>query len=85
MQSEKKWGIGLLITTVVLLIALGGLTAVVDPYFHYHGPLEGLSYPDGNERYQNDGIIRNFAYDAVITGNSMTENFRVSELNDLFS
>ena len=67
MQSEKKWGIGFLITAAVLLIVLGGLTAAVDPYFHYHGPLVGLSYPDGNERYQNDGIIRNFAYDAVIT------------------
>ena len=46
--------------------------------------MAGLSYPDGNERYQNDGIIRNFTYDAVITGNSMTENFRTSELNELF-
>ena len=81
---EKKWGIGFLVTAAVLLLLLGGLTAVVDPYFHYHGPLAGLSYPDGNERYQNDGIIRNFSYDAMITGNSMTENFRVSELNDLF-
>ena len=84
MQSEKKWGIGFLITTAVLLALLGGLTAAVDPYFHYHGPLAGLSYPDGNERYQNDGIIRQFAFDAMITGNSMTENFRVSELNALF-
>ena len=31
MQSEKKWGIGFLVTTAVLLILLGGLTAVVDP------------------------------------------------------
>ena len=84
MRSEKKWGIGFLMTTVALLLILGGLTAVVDPYFHYHGPLKGLSYPDGNERYQNDGILRHFTYDAMITGNSMTENFRVSELNDLF-
>ena len=84
MEAEKKWGIGFLITTAVLLLILGGLTAVVDPYFHYHGPLTGLSYPDGNERYQNDGIIRQFTYDAIITGNSMTENFRASELNDLF-
>ena len=84
MQSEKKWGVGLIALTAALLIGVGMLTVVVDPYFHYHGPLEGLSYPDGNERYQNDGICRNFAYDAMITGNSMTENFRVSEMNGLF-
>lgn len=84
MRTEKKWGIGFLATAAALLVILGGLTAVVDPYFHYHGPISGLSYPDGNERYQNDGILRNFACDAMITGNSMTENFRVSELNSLF-
>lgn len=33
----------------------------------------------------NDGIARNFEYDAVITGTSMTENFKTSEFNELFS
>lgn len=37
------------------------------------------------ERYRNDGITKNFEYDAIITGTSMTMNFSVSEFNELFS
>lgn len=59
-------------------------TIYIDPYFHYHAPLEFYQYPIYNAWYQNDGIARNFAYDAVITGTSMTENFKTSELDELF-
>lgn len=38
-----------------------------------------------NQRYQNDGIIKHFDYDAVITGTSMTENFKSSEMDELFN
>lgn len=71
----------------VLLAALafiGGANAMVDPFFHYHGPYKGLQYPIDNERYQNDGITRHFDYDAVITGSSMTENFKTSQFDRLF-
>ncbi len=69
------------------MLALFALTiAVIDPFFHYHAPLEGYAYSwlIADERYQNNGIVRNFTYDAVITGTSMTENFKASEVNDLF-
>lgn len=69
---------------LVLLVLFGGTTVYIDPFFHYHGPREGQSYSLYNERYQNDGITRNFSYDAVITGTSMTQNFKASEFNQLF-
>lgn len=84
MQNSKKWSICFLVLSLLALAALGGLTAVVDPYFHYHAPLESLAYPIENQRYQNDGIVKHFAYDAVITGSSMTENFKTSECDTLF-
>lgn len=59
-------------------------TVIIDPYFHYHAPLECFQYPLYDERYQNDGIIKHFSYDAIITGTSMTENFMVSDLNEAF-
>lgn len=48
--------------------------------------LSFLAYPlDGaRERYFNDGIVKHFDYDALITGTSMTENFRASECDALF-
>ena len=48
------------------LILAGGATAWIDPYFHYHGPIEGISYSFAGERYMNDGIARNLDYDAII-------------------
>lgn len=84
MNNSKKWSILCVGLSLVLLVILGGATAVIDPFFHYHAPLEGLEYPIDNQRYQNDGIVRNFEYDALITGTSMTENFKTSEFDELF-
>ena len=80
----KKWAITTILSTCMLLVGLGSVTIYIDPYFHYHAPLQGLEYPISNERYQNDGIIRHFPYNAIITGTSMTENFKASELDRLF-
>lgn len=84
MKNTKHWSICCVALTLVLLILAGTATAVIDPYFHFHGPLESLEYPLNNQRYQNDGIVRNFEYDALITGTSMTENFKNTELDALF-
>ncbi|MCI8416050.1 MAG: hypothetical protein HFI33_00895 [Lachnospiraceae bacterium] len=84
MDKYKKWSILVLIITNFILFSLGAITIVVDPYFHYHIPLGFLEYPIDNERYQNDGILKHFQYDAVITGSSMTQNFKTSEFDKIF-
>ncbi len=84
MKAEKKWCLAFFVIVILLLAGLGSLTVIVDPFFHYHAPLEGLQYPIDNERYQNDGIVKHFAYDAVITGMSTAENFKASEFDELF-
>ncbi len=83
-MTSKKWAVMSLCILLALLLLAIGLTAVIDPFFHYHKPLNGLSYLLNNERYQNDGIVKHFEYDAVITGTSMTENFKTSEFDELF-
>jgi len=69
---------------IVFLMAGSLYVIVIDPFFHYHQPLQSLSYRLWDERYINDGIERHFEYDAMITGSSMTENFKTSELDELF-
>ncbi len=83
-NREGKWLKNFIIVMAVLLAATGTLTAVVDPFFHYHAPLSGLYYTLSDQRFQNDGITKHFSYDAVITGTSMTENFKASEFDELF-
>jgi hypothetical protein len=83
-MSAKKFSIITLVTLVFVLLCVGSMTVIIDPMFHYHAPLDGLAYIIDDERYQNDGILRNFTYDAIITGTSMTENFKTSQFDDLF-
>lgn len=66
----------------ISLIAV--IVIIVDPVFHFHAPLDGLSYLLNKERYQNDGIVKHFDYDAVITGTSMVENTKSTEVDELF-
>lgn len=74
---------GTVLAVLCLLTAL--LVYSVDPFFHYHAPRADLYYPFTNERYDSDGILWHFDYDAVITGTSMTECFRPSQLDALFN
>lgn len=85
MNKNKKYSLILLITCACGLIVMAGMTIFADPYFHYHFPNEKLSYTLNNERYQNDGIMRHWDYEAMIIGTSMTENFKTSEMDSLFS
>ena len=72
----------------VLIVVLAAMAAIlyVDPFFHYRKPNKNFHYQllSKYERYQNDGIIRHFDYNAIITGSSMTENFKSSEFDKLF-
>lgn len=83
-MNFKKWTLSLLALTLAALALLGSVVAVIDPFFHYHAPLDGLQYRIFYERYQNDGIVKHFDYDALITGNSVSENFKTSEMDALF-
>lgn len=71
--------------TAMMLACAGVVTYYVDPYFHFHGAkVDKYYYQLDNERAQNDGICRHFDYDALISGTSMTENFKTSEMDKLF-
>lgn len=83
-RSSLRWLCFTLALVLLLLFLFAIPTAYIDPLFHYHAPLNRYQYPITNERYQNDGIVRTFTYDGIITGTSMTENFKTSEANQLF-
>ena len=71
---------------IILILSLTAiLMIIIDPYFHYHKPLSFLSYRLGNQRYINNGIIKQFDYNAIITGTSMTENFKSSQFDKIFN
>lgn len=80
----KKWCISVISIVMLAVIVIASITIYIDPLFHYHEPLDNYEYLINDERYQNDGITRNFQYDSIITGTSMAENFKTSEANEIF-
>ena len=84
-MKARKWLSGWLVLVTISLTFIGGFVYKIDPFFHYHKPdTETYFYPLNNQRSQNDGISKHFDYDALITGTSMTENFKKSEFDELF-
>lgn len=83
-SKYKIWITITLILIVIVFILFASVTIYIDPFFHYHKPLREYHYPINNERYQNDGITRNFEYESIITGTSMTQNFKKSEADKIF-
>lgn len=87
-MNQKKAKQLFLLTVAAALamtLAAAGLTVWVDPYLRYHRPgLDTFYYTLDNERAQNDGLARFLDYEGVITGTSMTQNFRTSEAEPLF-
>ena len=84
-MKAKVWLISWLVIVISALSVFGYWVYKIDPYFHYHKPdLDKYFYTLNNQRSQNDGIIKHFDYDAIITGTSMTENFRTSEADEIF-
>ncbi len=59
------------------------LVIYVDPFFHYHKPLEGFPYLVDNQLSQNPGMAQNMEYDSVILGSSMTVNFNTNWFREL--
>ena len=84
-MKVKIWLICWLIIVVSALSVLGFGVYKIDPFFHYHEPdLDAYYYILNNQRSQNDGIIKHFDYDALITGTSLTENFKTTEADKIF-
>lgn len=85
MNKARYWIVIYFVIVVSLLGMLACRVVIVDPYMHYHMPLtEEYYYSLNNQRSMNNGIIRHFDYDALITGTSMAENFKTSQFDSIF-
>ena len=84
-MKNKTWLLTFAAITIAAGIGVCSITAYVDPYMHFHKPLtDKYYYGLNNQRSQNDGITKHFDYDTLITGTSMTENFRTTEADRIF-
>ncbi|MCR5404307.1 MAG: hypothetical protein K6E91_10900 [Butyrivibrio sp.] len=84
-KAKAQLGIFFIIIFVVLFLH-AALVVYLDPFFHFHPPLPEYYYkrPDTVERYFDDGVARNFDYDSLILGVSLSAGFSVTEFDRLF-
>ena len=72
-MNRKKWAA---LTLSLLGLSIGGtvaLVAAVDPFEVYHKATAFIPpISNGTQIYSNAGIAKNYAYDSVVIGSSMT-------------
>ncbi len=85
-MTFKKFFINCIMSMAGMLVLLGGLTVFADPFFVYHKPSKYMRHDlvNNDEYYCIPGMIRNFDYDAIICGTSMTENFKPTLFDEYF-
>lgn len=75
--------IALLLIMIIVFSAIAALVIYVDPFFHYHPPLEGFPYVVDNQLSQNPGMAKNMDYNSCIIGSSMTVNFDTDDFKEI--
>ena len=81
MNYRKNFIITLLVLIIPMLLSTVGMV-IVDPYFHYHSPIDGMPYTIEEDTYVNAGILKNFEYDSFIVGSSLASLMEPSIVND---
>lgn len=83
-MTERK-AFGCLIAYLTSGLAIVALVVFcIDPFYHYHRAWFGLPTIMEQAVYQTPGAARNFNYDSVVIGTSMTENFHASWFDEVF-
>ncbi len=75
MNKTKRFITALGITAAVGLIAAGVAVVTVDPFFHYHAPIDAFPYVVDDQVDMNPGLAAHMDYDSVLLGSSMTVAF----------
>lgn len=68
------------VCSIALAATIMVLTAVIDPLQFYRQAAWYKPFFSGDARYQNPGLAKNYDYDTIIIGTSMTQNFLPSEV-----
>ncbi len=77
----RRWCVAVLGLTLGALLAVAAFNALVDPFQQYHlAARYGPRFYQLHHRYINPGLAKNAQYDTIVTGSSIMENTRVSDV-----
>jgi hypothetical protein len=82
--AARRWCVAVLGPTLGALLAVAAFNAFVDPFQQYHlAARYGPRFYQLHHRYINPGLAKNAQYDTIVTGSSIMENTRASDVNAL--
>ncbi len=86
-MDSRKYIILSVCGILITLLTVGVVVWHVDPYFQYHSPNQNMAYnmEINSFSYYNSGIAKNFSYDTVVTGSSMSRAMLPSYIDGKFN
>lgn len=81
-MNYKKWIKTMFIGCFIVLLLVSSISFIIDPFQQYRKANFYDVYFD-NERFLNPGLAKNWKYNSIITGSSMTENFFISDISKI--
>ena len=79
---KKRWISKFFFMTISFLLIVAGINFFIDPYQQYRQATFYKPYfADG--LYMNPGLAKNYDYNSVIIGSSMTQNFVISNVEEI--
>ncbi len=79
-MSSKKWILTTFTISICLLLILSLITYIFDPLYQYHYSADDNYFLA--PRYSSAGLIKNYEYDSVVMGSSMTQNFDLQDFKN---
>ena len=70
----KKWLIIFLCIALVAVFVIGMTAFLVDPFYQFRY-VENRTYFNNTAKFPGPGLVKNYEYDTLIVGSSMTQNF----------
>lgn len=84
-MNAKKWLNYLIINIIFFISAVILFNYIIDPFQHYRkASIYSFDY-SGNQRYLNSGLAKNYDFNSIIIGTSMTENFTLDKTKDFMN
>lgn len=86
-MKSSKFLVITIVSTILILVFAGVIVYSVDPYQQYHEQESAFEYHMAMNDFAayNPGIAKNYEYDTMITGSSMSRSFLPSYINEQFT
>jgi len=83
-MNQKKWIKTSLLMAFSIVLVVGMINYIIDPFHQYRiKTFYPIAYIPKLQRYINPGFAKNYDYDSVILGSSMSENFNISNVKNI--